>query len=361
MRKSTRYTLVALLVAVLMIAVLVGCNYVVNVTVTVDGQSYETLEVQKGTLLSAIEKPVIEGKLFVRWEINGEAVNENEFIIQEDCTVNAVFEVQMLKVTFVNGDDVSYETVEYGKTVAEKALAEREWCTFEGWFNGEAKYDFSQPVKSDLTLTAVWKEDLEGAKAALTEEFNALYIPAAYYGEYVQQAEKAFNDGISAINAAQNVDAVMIAFNEASEKLTGIRTYFDLIEETVAQYGEENYFAAQWAEIEAIFEDACNYIRSYEGGVPTVEDYIAMAIAKADEVNTKEEDTEIAEGQKLVKIRQLENYAADVIRNLEDEELIARVNQYLEEGIAAINAATGTTELAEIFAEYMAKIGAIVG
>ena len=227
--------------------------------------------------------------------------------------------------------------------------------------NGEAKYDFSQPVKSDLTLTAVWDEDVEGAKAALTEEFNALYIPAAYYGEYVQQAEKAFNDGISAINAAQNVDAVIAAFNEASENLAGIRTYFDLIEETVAQYGEENYFAAQWAEIEAIFEDACNYIRSYEGGVPTVEDYIAMAIAKADEVNTKEEDTEIAEGQKLVRIRQLENYAAEVIRNLEDEALIARVNQYLEEGIAAINTATGTTELAEIFAEYMAKIGAIVG
>ena len=58
-------------------------------------------------------------------------------------------------VTFMVDDEaVSTAEVVDGKTVAEPAAPKKDGYTFDGWFLGEKKYDFSTPVTEDLTLVA---------------------------------------------------------------------------------------------------------------------------------------------------------------------------------------------------------------
>lgn len=63
-------------------------------------------------------------------------------------------------VTFDMGEDIfCEETVDRNTTVSEpKETPYREGYYFGGWYNGATPYDFTQPVSSDLTLTARWLE-----------------------------------------------------------------------------------------------------------------------------------------------------------------------------------------------------------
>ncbi len=62
-------------------------------------------------------------------------------------------------VTFTGeGVTETTQTVAEGGTVIEPNDPVRDGFTFEGWYLGEEKYDFSTPVKSDITLTAKWSE-----------------------------------------------------------------------------------------------------------------------------------------------------------------------------------------------------------
>ena len=46
--------------------------------------------------------------------------------------------------------------VEYGLTATEPAAPEKTGYTFDGWYLGDEKYDFSAAVKQNITLTAKW-------------------------------------------------------------------------------------------------------------------------------------------------------------------------------------------------------------
>lgn len=61
----------------------------------------------------------------------------------------------MYAVAFeVDGKVVDTVAVEDGKTVVEPAAPKKDGYTFDGWFLGAKKYDFSAPVTEDLTLVA---------------------------------------------------------------------------------------------------------------------------------------------------------------------------------------------------------------
>lgn len=60
-------------------------------------------------------------------------------------------------VTFVSeGTTVETQTVKEGGTVIEPNDPTLDGYVFDGWYKGDAKYDFASPVNSDLTLTAKW-------------------------------------------------------------------------------------------------------------------------------------------------------------------------------------------------------------
>ena len=71
----------------------------------------------------------------------------------------AVFEAVEPEVTYhtvtINGETVQ---VEHGQTLAQPADPVKEGYKFIGWYVGDAEYDFSQPVTSDLTITAKFEK-----------------------------------------------------------------------------------------------------------------------------------------------------------------------------------------------------------
>jgi len=56
------------------------------------------------------------------------------------------------------GSAVAKQTVEKGKAAAKPADPTRSGYTFQGWYLGETKYDFSKPVTGSITLKAKWEE-----------------------------------------------------------------------------------------------------------------------------------------------------------------------------------------------------------
>ena len=70
-------------------------------------------------------------------------------------------EVVTHTVTFNSdgGTPVEAQTVNDGDRASEPNAPTREGYTFQGWWNGDAKYDFAQPVTGDLTLTAHWEQN----------------------------------------------------------------------------------------------------------------------------------------------------------------------------------------------------------
>ncbi|MBQ7775921.1 MAG: InlB B-repeat-containing protein, partial [Lachnospiraceae bacterium] len=61
---------------------------------------------------------------------------------------------QMLTVSFSDG--IAAQSVEYGACVAEPAVS-KEGYYFEGWYNGDVAFDFTQPITSSISLTAKWE------------------------------------------------------------------------------------------------------------------------------------------------------------------------------------------------------------
>lgn len=50
------------------------------------------------------------------------------------------------------------QEVEYGHTATEPAAPEKTGYTFDGWYLGDEKYDFSAAVEQNITLTAKWEK-----------------------------------------------------------------------------------------------------------------------------------------------------------------------------------------------------------
>ena len=132
--------------------------------------------------------------------------------------------------------------------------------------------------------------------------------------------------------------------------------------EAFAQYNEEDYFAEDWKELVNIYEEAIDYILNYEGGVPTIDYVIECAIEDMAEIITKAEDIELAEYEKVRKIRDLEAYVANLIANGNlSEQQISYVNEAMARGIELINAAEGTKAVADAYAQVIALIAQLIG
>lgn len=88
-------------------------------------------------------------------------------------TVEYVFvpETVTHTVTFdsAGGTPVDAQTVGDGDKATQPADPTRDGWTFLGWWNGDAEYDFNQPVSGDLTITAHWEQN---APAVHTVSFD---------------------------------------------------------------------------------------------------------------------------------------------------------------------------------------------
>ncbi|MGI6214238.1 MAG: InlB B-repeat-containing protein [Christensenellales bacterium] len=83
--------------------------------------------------------------------------------IKSDITIKAVWTIRILDVVFdaAGADPILAQQKEYGTLVSEPAQPEKGGCIFQGWYDNSdyegEPYDFSAPVRSDLTLYAKWQ------------------------------------------------------------------------------------------------------------------------------------------------------------------------------------------------------------
>ena len=78
------------------------------------------------------------------------------------------------KITFMDDDKCyAFEIVANGSNAVSPIKPTRDGDKFLGWYNGDTKYDFTQPITKDITLTAKWVLSNVSTEAGLTEAINA--------------------------------------------------------------------------------------------------------------------------------------------------------------------------------------------
>ena len=87
--------------------------------------------------------------------------DENHNDTRPACIPVTISAVETVTITFdsAGGSEVKSKTVEKGKTADRPAAPVRSGYTFEAWLHDHVPYDFTRPVYTDLTLTALWKAD----------------------------------------------------------------------------------------------------------------------------------------------------------------------------------------------------------
>ncbi|GHV10490.1 hypothetical protein FACS1894162_4850 [Bacteroidia bacterium] len=76
---------------------------------------------------------------------------------QKTYTVTIQRGIYTIAFTGEGINSIATQNRNYGTVVTKPATPYRYGYTFEGWYNGEAEYDFDTPVTDNLTLTAKWK------------------------------------------------------------------------------------------------------------------------------------------------------------------------------------------------------------
>lgn len=108
-------------------------------------------------------EPTLKGYIFAFWYLGEDEQNATAYDfntpVTGDITLTAKWNINKYTVTFdsYGGTPVPpVQEVEYGLTATEPAAPEKTGYTFDGWYLGDEKYDFSAAVEQNITLTAKW-------------------------------------------------------------------------------------------------------------------------------------------------------------------------------------------------------------
>ena len=100
------------------------------------------------------------GEMFEEQSSSTESVNgESSVGGTEENSSPSDTEKETYTVSFdgANGSEVATETVEEGETLEEPTAPTKAYYTFDGWYNGETKWNFAtDKVTANVTLTAKW-------------------------------------------------------------------------------------------------------------------------------------------------------------------------------------------------------------
>lgn len=109
-------------------------------------------------------EPTLKGYTFAFWYLGEDEQNATAYDfdtpVTENITLTAKWNINKYTVTFnsYGGTPVPpAQEVEYGLTATEPAAPKKTGYTFDGWYLGDEKYDFSAAVEQNITLTAKWE------------------------------------------------------------------------------------------------------------------------------------------------------------------------------------------------------------
>ncbi|MCI8612616.1 MAG: InlB B-repeat-containing protein [Clostridia bacterium] len=118
--------------------------------------------------------PVREGFVFGGWYL-GDTPYSFDSAVTADIVLRAKWDTKYVKVTFKSeGENDEVKSVAYDTAVEKPDDPKRENYIFDGWYNGDEKFDFSATVKQDVVLTAKWLSEND-LNAAIAMALNADY------------------------------------------------------------------------------------------------------------------------------------------------------------------------------------------
>lgn len=104
------------------------------------------------------KNPIKEGYNFIEWQLNDEPYSFATKVAK-DITLKAIWEKAEYVVSFISNDDntVPSQMVDYNGLVNEPSTPDRVGYTFIEWQLNGQKYDFTNPVQSNLLLVAKYQ------------------------------------------------------------------------------------------------------------------------------------------------------------------------------------------------------------
>ena len=125
-------------------------------------------EVEYGLTATKPDAPTLKGYTFAFWYLGDDEQNATAYDfntpVTENITLTAKWNINKYTVTFnsYGGTPVPpAQEVEYGLTATEPATAPtKTGYTFDGWYLGDEKYDFSDAVEQNITLYANWEKNI---------------------------------------------------------------------------------------------------------------------------------------------------------------------------------------------------------
>ena len=161
MEKKKKIILIVVGVIILLLALvlILGNSKKYNVTITSDNNVLETSRVKKGTLIKDLKIPVVDGKEFLYWEVDGKKVDGN-YKITKDVKINAVFkDSNECKITYeLNASTVIDDTIKCGEKleIPTSVLQQLTDSKLLYWEVDGKEFDITEPITKDTVLKAVW-------------------------------------------------------------------------------------------------------------------------------------------------------------------------------------------------------------
>lgn len=181
-------------------AALVGCapdeQETVKWTVSFDsngGSEVASVQVDDGGKVAKPEDPVKENSAFDKWYSDESLQTEWSFengVIFADKTLYAGWLDTKLTLTFDSNGGTAVDAVKFvsGGKIEEPTAPRRNGYDFDGWYNGDKKWNFaSDAAADDLTLTAKWnkKQNVKITKETPLNLAEGQYNIVSYDGSWI--------------------------------------------------------------------------------------------------------------------------------------------------------------------------------
>ncbi len=133
-------------------------------TVTFNNDGKITTEtVDYGLKFTEPTEPTKDGYVFRGWFLNGveydfdKPATENIELVAKFEEENVATALHSVTLVGRDGKNINTFSVEDGSVIGTPDIPFVDGYNFIGWFNGDSKYDFSNPITSNLTLTAKYE------------------------------------------------------------------------------------------------------------------------------------------------------------------------------------------------------------
>ena len=179
-------------------------------------------EVEYGHTATKPADPTLKGYTFAFWYLGEDEQNATAYDfdtpVTENITLTAKWNINKYTVAFNTDGGTPVppaQEVEYGLTATEPAAPEKTGYTFDGWYLGDEKYDFSAAVEQNITLTAKWHVTPHNIYAFA--RLNSAFAPltSVEFGEFVKLNDATLTRlGLGSYNANNYISIGTFSFNK---------------------------------------------------------------------------------------------------------------------------------------------------